>query len=354
MPLKVSGSEGSFMIHAPDINRETGGSVLILVLWALVFLGLMTVGAGTMARQRIILSDNIEKRSELYSIVSSGAMVVIDALVSSEGKDIFHEEDLMNILASKEGAFYPPVRLGKGSFEWGDIGLVDESGKINVNYADMNTLRSILGIAGRLDSAAAEKLAGNVIDWRDKDDVVYGGGSVAGEREVYSRKGYGYAPRNLPFVCLEELLLVDGMSPEIFFRIRGHITVFGSGRVNVNTASSEVLEALGMSRDAAEKILSFREHKASGGSGSGRNIFRALDDLNKVFNEEKDDPGRENERREIDNLLFSGKAGVNAEVFSLLCVGKLERGGPEGKLFCAFDRTGRMLYWGYVMTGRGQ
>ncbi|MFA6636333.1 MAG: hypothetical protein WCV56_04435 [Candidatus Omnitrophota bacterium] len=342
------------MTYSPFKNKRSKGSVLILVLWALVFLGLLTVGAGTIARQRIILSDNIEKRSELYSIVFSGAMVMIDALASSEGKDIFREEDLMDILASRGGAFHPPVKLSKGSFEWGDTGLTDESGKINVNYADANTLRNVFGIAGGLDAVAAGKLAGNVIDWRDSDNVVHGGKSVAGESATYSRKGYGYAPRNMPFVCLEELLLVDGMSPEVFLRLRGHITVFGSGRVNVNTASSEVFEALGLSRDTADKILHFRESKVSGGKSSGRNTFRALDDLNEVFKGEKDDTGRENEIREIDNLLFSGNAGVNAEVFSLSCIGKLERGGPEGKLLCAFDRTGRLLYWGYVMTGRGQ
>ena len=40
---------------------------------------------------------------------------------------------------------------------------------------------------------------------------------------------------------LDELLLVNGMTKDIFERIKDYVTVWGSGMVNINTAGREVL-----------------------------------------------------------------------------------------------------------------
>ena len=348
-------------------KNTSAGSILLLVLWALVFLSLLTVASGTIARQQILLSDNIEKRVELYSLLSSGAMIMLDVVGAAEGKDIFNEKDMVEILTEKEPAFSGIVRLGNGVFSWGEgeeavpeeeentrrFGLVDETGKINVNFADINILTKILTIAGALDASKAGVLAGNIIDWRDQNDTVLAGESIAGESAGYSRSEHKYEPRNRPFVSLEELLLVLGMEPEVFVKVRDHLTVYGDGKININTASAEVLEAMGISKVLSGRIINFRKGDTSRGENPENRVFRVPGDLRGVLEEKGEGQIREEDMVEVDNLLLSGIVGTEAEVFSFLCTGKLDRGGPEGRLLCAFDRTGKLLYWGYFMV-RGE
>jgi hypothetical protein len=344
--------------HSGMGKKQSSGSVLILVLWAMVFLGLLAAISGTTARQQIILSDNIEKRTELYSLASSGAMIILDAVAGTEGKEVFLEEDLTKTLLERDAAFFGQIRLGGGYVSWGGgsgergrryFGLRDEGGKINVNFADVDILSRIFADPGGLDAASARELAKSVIDWRDRDDIVYGHKGIAGEKALYSKKGYEHFPRNKPFECIEELLLVDGMHRMTFARIRDHVTVFGDGKVNVNTADHEVFAALGVSRELAEKIIRYRHS----GEGGGLRVFRDTQDLHKALEAERETEGFEEHMRNIDNLVLSGNIKTRAEVFSFLCAGKLDRGTAEGNLLCVFDRSGRLLYWGYFMAGRG-
>jgi len=61
-----------------------------------------------------------------------------------------------------------------------------------------------------------------------------------------------------PFKVLEELRLVDGMTPEVFQALEPFVTVYSDGKVNLNTAPREVMAALGMSEGLVSKVLRFR------------------------------------------------------------------------------------------------
>src|SRR5437773_2104722 len=61
-----------------------------------------------------------------------------------------------------------------------------------------------------------------------------------------------------PFKVLEELRLVDGMTPEVFQALEPFVTVYSDGKVNLNTAPREVMAALGMSEGLVSKVLHFR------------------------------------------------------------------------------------------------
>ena len=53
---------------------------------------------------------------------------------------------------------------------------------------------------------------------------------------------------------LDELLLVKGVTRDIFDKVKDRVTVYGTGQVNINTAGMRVLQSLGMSEELAEKI----------------------------------------------------------------------------------------------------
>lgn len=62
-----------------------------------------------------------------------------------------------------------------------------------------------------------------------------------------------------PFHVKEELLLVEGVDEEIYLEVSPFITVQSNGRININTASTEVLASLGFDDSLVRIILSFRE-----------------------------------------------------------------------------------------------
>mgnify|MGYP001612463498 CR=1 FL=1 len=59
-------------------------------------------------------------------------------------------------------------------------------------------------------------------------------------------------------VVQEELLLLDGMTEEIYGQLKGLTTVFGLGLVNINTAQPDVFGAQGMDSGLIEKIQEYR------------------------------------------------------------------------------------------------
>ena len=88
-----------------------------------------------------------------------------------------------------------------------------------------------------------EELIGNLADWTDADDVrLYQGGN---EDRLYERLDEPYLPKNAPFDTLQEIRLVDGWHlDEVWKRYGQHLTIYGDGKINVNTADRDVLEAL--------------------------------------------------------------------------------------------------------------
>lgn len=65
-----------------------------------------------------------------------------------------------------------------------------------------------------------------------------------------------------PFSSINEVFLVEGMSRDHFILFKDLITVYGIGKININTASKAVLLALGLDDSLVETILRFRqEHK---------------------------------------------------------------------------------------------
>lgn len=87
------------------------------------------------------------------------------------------------------------------------------------------------------------ELIGNLVDWTDPDNTrIYQGGA---EDTLYQRLDSPYRPKNAPFDTLEEIRLVDGWHLDgVWHRIGQHLTIYGKGQVNINSAQRPVLRAL--------------------------------------------------------------------------------------------------------------
>jgi len=136
-------------------------------------------------------------------------------------------------------------------------GLVDEERKININKIDSAALKRLFQIVAGLDEVEAQELAASIVDWRDSDsESSIPSGSA--EDTYYRYLKYPYECKDAEFEILDELLLVKGVTEKIFMQIKSYVTIYGNGKVNVNTAPLSVLLSLGLSQNVVEKIVLFR------------------------------------------------------------------------------------------------
>lgn len=152
------------------------------------------------------------------------------------------------------------VRIGDRNCE---VFISDESGKINVNKIADDTRSGFVRVltAYKIKELVAETITDSILDWLDEDDLHHISGA---EKDFYVALSDPYEPKNGPFESLEELALVKGVTPEIFDLIRDHLTIYGSGKINVNFASKEILLYVPtISENIANAIIQVRKKRGN-------------------------------------------------------------------------------------------
>ena len=137
---------------------------------------------------------------------------------------------------------FEDMPLGDGMFSVGRIeqetfvpGLIDEERKLPLNVAAPEHLRRLFELI-QPEGVDPQALAEAIVDWRDEPS-----GAVCAAADPPCHNG--------PFESVQELRLVPGMTAAAFEAIAPYVTVYGSGAVNVNTASAMVLNAMGYPGD---------------------------------------------------------------------------------------------------------
>jgi len=142
------------------------------------------------------------------------------------------------------------------------VEMMPEAAKLDINHASSeDLLRVVSAVSG--DPARAREIVGGIEAWR-------GGGSTADS----SGQGSTFQPRGASFEEIEELLLVHGMTPELFYGnyvadgegrlsprggLRDSLSVWGSlEQFDANAASPALLEALGASPGAVTQMVQQR------------------------------------------------------------------------------------------------
>ena len=274
-------------------NKSTSGSVLILVLWVIIFLLFMVISSSQFTRDAMKVSEKIEARKKLYDIAYSGILVSIETLKNLDKKDKDRGVDSLNDYWANDPGVFKDMRIGNGYFDiiynYPDnkgglseikYGLLDEDRKINVNFGNFDTLKNIfINVAG-LNEDKSKLIAGAIIDWRDGDNIFYSEeeGTMS-ESAYYSNHGYDYMPANSDFKMLEELLLIKDIDLKTYLKIRDYLTVYSNGQININTASNKVLASLGVQEDLVEKIIVFRAGPDAVEGTSDDNLFTVTDQI---------------------------------------------------------------------------
>jgi general secretion pathway protein K len=230
-------------------NRR--GVALIIVLLMVSIIVALTIQLNRDSRSEVYGAANISDGIRLRYIAESGFYMGEALLLADKTSFDALTEPWANtemIALQSEGFF------DNGSFK---LAIQDETGKILVNslvsgnaYNPMIRallLRLLTGPYFRLEQRRAEELMDAIKDWIDADDEVTGGGA---EGAYYGGLARPYAAKNAPIDCIEELMMVKGVTRELFYGTGDSpglvqcLTVFGDGRININTAPRPVLRAL--------------------------------------------------------------------------------------------------------------
>jgi len=146
----------------------------------------------------------------------------------------------------------PPFEMGDGTIS---VSVEDEERKINLNRLVMpngnapDEDRVAMFRAFLTHMSIDASLADAFVDWLDNDDTPRVGGA---ESSYYLSLPRPYKAKNDLFDTIEEILLVRGVTIEIYQKIRPFVTVTSSGKININTAPAEILMSLSAGRIAAE------------------------------------------------------------------------------------------------------
>jgi general secretion pathway protein K len=143
------------------------------------------------------------------------------------------------------------------------VDVVPEASKLDLNSARPEDLLRLLGALGVAEDRATEITAA-ILDWRRPPDPL----QPSPFDSFYLAQSPSFLPPHTSFQENEELLLVKGMTPDIYYGtaldnshagLRDCVSVYGSGgRVDINTAQPATLQAIGIAPADVQTIVESR------------------------------------------------------------------------------------------------
>lgn len=202
------------------------GMALIAVLWITAALSLLAMSLSQMARTDVRVVSVFKQSTEAQAR-ADGALIVATAWLAKN-------------LANVPGYQEIPVVVAGEKFT---VEAISSVGFININAASPELIRDMLIYGAGLDDAAANRLASNIVQWRDPPTPQL---NLAQEAEIYRQAGMS-PPRHAPFIVPQDLRQVLGMTPDIYARIAPLIstsTIIKSNLVDPSVAPPSVLRVL--------------------------------------------------------------------------------------------------------------
>ncbi len=266
--VKTAGLCGGIKkVPLPARLVDEKGIALIIVLWVLAFLMFIVVEFAYTMRVETETVRNLKDETAARYLALAGINMGL-AELSAEYDIVFMDKDAKMAIGVKEdnGISSFDVKrefaMGEGSVKYS---IVDEEGKLNLNTSSRVQISELLRLTG-VERTTRDIIADSILDWRDKNHEFHFNGA---EDDYYGSLPHAYGARDGQFETIEELLLVKGVTPEIFYGtgkvppefglakaasplnsglkyegLAPYVTVKGEGKVNLNTADSKVLDAM--------------------------------------------------------------------------------------------------------------
>ncbi len=222
------------------------GFALLLTLWVIALIIVMATEFAYTMRTEVKIAINYRDEVQAYYLAWAGVQAALyeigkpftGTIIGSDGQIVLVPPGTVipglsdDVTTDVKEAEYPtaPIRsgiqLGRGYFSYT---IEDEDGKFNLNSLisgtrdrsdNIDRFRNLLVATGTVAGVETDTIVDSVLDWVDADDLH----RINGAEDEYYEKNYldqgqaaPYHPKNGRFDTLEELLLIQGMTPEIFY-----------------------------------------------------------------------------------------------------------------------------------------
>lgn len=180
-------------------GQRTEGSVLVMVLWILILVSFLAGQYLAHNREKADIAQNAWSAFRQRQAVSS-----IVQLFSTEAWPV----------PDGTGADGRWFRLFPDDAEvW--VRVDKESLRTNLNAASDGEIKQKMALMmGDVFQRDADAVSDAVLDWRDADNLTRMRGA---EEDTYRSRGLPYRPANGPFNVMSEMLLVFGLTPDMFW-----------------------------------------------------------------------------------------------------------------------------------------
>jgi hypothetical protein len=204
-----------------------GGSALIVVLVLIVMLSL---AAYTFSETMIVENESAEfalRQAQARACAESGIEYAAVVLGTEEDPEqpltLYHDPAQFAGILVRDSS----IEQARGRFTFvapleSDstgtrvrAGLIDESAKLNLNAIssfgldEEQSAAMLINVPGMTD-----EIADAILDWIDEDDEQR---SLGAESDEYESLSPPYLARNAPLESLDELLLVQGVTPQLLY-----------------------------------------------------------------------------------------------------------------------------------------
>lgn len=230
--------------------RRARGAALLLVMWLIALLAALVGAFAFSARIEHLQGTTLSRGVVADQAARAGMEYAMTRLVETDA----------NI------AWIPDGRTYEWPFEGATVVLriVDETGKVDLNAAEVPLLAALLRSAGA-ERGQANQVAGAIVDWRDEDILSQPGGGA--EDPQYAEAGLPYGAKDAPFETVAEVQQVLGMTPALYAKLEPHLTVHsGQAQPDERFADPVVLAAMGL--DPATFLAQRERGGATGADGS--------------------------------------------------------------------------------------
>jgi general secretion pathway protein K len=331
-------------------RRDEQGIAMVIVMISIIVLTTLAAGFAYSMKVETKLARNASSEAELEWLGRSGVEYARWVLANSLLNPMEPYDSLDQPWATGSGFLGPtnaPIgevqktfTLGHGTITWT---IKDCESKFNINSPEP-ILQQVLPQALTLMGVApgeATPVVNSIIDWIDADDHTHPEGA---ESEFYQSLSPPYLAKNGPIDDITELLLIKGVTPEIYYgqsatnfqpsyytQDRQHFgrgnrggptitvglpslfTPLSDGKLNINTASAEVLQLLpGVDALIAEAIVSGRSGSADPGAPGMTGPYRNPGEIARMPNIPREIVGQIGQFCDVRSKTF--EVQVDAEI----------------------------------------
>ncbi|MFZ5453094.1 MAG: general secretion pathway protein GspK [Thermodesulfobacteriota bacterium] len=242
----------------PSVRPREAGAILLLVIWVIALLSVVVLSWAQEWRTEIKLAANFRGAQQCHSLAEAGIYYALAKLMEAKFSELTPGGPEMQLSAKPQPWIGDQRRhVLEISGSQVEVRVANEGGKINLNKADGKILANLFMALG-IPEDKWRVMVDSIEDWRQPGLLPRPFGAKS---DYYLGLEPPYPVKGGAFDTVEELAWVRGFGgSSLPIRLSAYLTVQGeSQQVNVNTAPSEVLQAVGVPPALAETLVQERE-----------------------------------------------------------------------------------------------